>query len=296
MDVKYIQRAAALAASILVVASSADAQQPTPTTTTSTSTSTPTSTSTSTPTSTSTSTPTSTSPSPAASTSPAESAVDPIAAEKPLSITERRHTMAVLEGGIIALPNAPISNSQRGGSVPFTTVGHGDATLQTGVRLLYRGGRDWTVGFGALFGPSPTSDSEYGGLKSLPRTHSRNYMVFTTEGRYVPLRTARFEGWLGLVGGGVVIADRFSTDAGDLVPSVLGKKIVTIRTEGFVLGLQAGLTWNFAERWGAGVVVRGSQWFLPTTPSCSPIGDCATLEGSVQSFEAGLSIGYRIPL
>ena len=224
------------------------------------------------------------------------STVDPIAAERPLSITERRHTMAVLEGGIIALPNAPISNSQRGGSVPFATVGHGDATLQTGVRLLYRGGRDWTIGIGALFGPSPTSDSQYGGLKSLPRTHSRNYMVFTTEGRYVPFRRNGFEGWLGVVAGGVVIADRFSTDAGDIVPSVIGKKQVTIRTEGFVLGIQAGLTWNFAERWGAGVVLRGNQWFLPTTPQCSPIGDCATLEGGVQSFEAGLSIGYRIPL
>jgi len=121
-------------------------------------------------------------------------------------------------------------------------------------------------------------------------------MVFTSEGRYVPLRQGAFEGWLGLVAGGVVIADRFTTDAGDLVPSVLGKKQATISTEGFVLGVQAGLTWNFAERWGAGVVIRGSQWLLPTTPTCSPIGDCATLEGSVQSFEAGLSIGYRLPL
>jgi outer membrane scaffolding protein for murein synthesis (MipA/OmpV family) len=204
--------------------------------------------------------------------------------------------MAVLEGGIIALPNAPISNSQRGGSVPFTTVGHGDATLQTGVRLLFRGGRDWTVGVGALFGPSPTSDSQYGGTNSLARTHSRNYLVFTTEGRYVPFRSNGFEGWVGVVVGGVIIADRFTTDAGAIVPSVIGRKEVTIRTEGFVLGFQGGVTWNFAERWGAGVVLRGSQWLLPTTAQCSPIGDCATLTGGVQSFEAGLSIGYRIPL
>jgi hypothetical protein len=121
-------------------------------------------------------------------------------------------------------------------------------------------------------------------------------MVFTGEARYVPLRTANFEGWLGLVAGGVVIGDRFTTDAGATVPSVVGTKEVTIRTEGFVLGAQAGLTWNFSERWGAGVVVRANQWVLPVAPQCSPIGDCATLSGGVQSVDAGLSIGYRIPL
>jgi hypothetical protein len=204
--------------------------------------------------------------------------------------------MAVLEAGIIALPNAPISASSAGGSVPFTTVGHGDATLQTGIRLLFRGGKDWVLGVGALFGPSPTNDTTYGGAKQLPRTHSRNYLVFTGEGRYVPIRTGPFEGWAGLVAGGVVIADRFTTDAGDDVPSIVGTKEVTIHTEGFVIGAQAGFTWNFAERWGAGIVVRGNQWILPSNPVCSPIGDCATLQGGVQSVEAGLSIGYRVPL
>ena len=234
-------------------------------------------------------------PAPSSSMPPAKSTV-PIAMEKPLTITERRHTMAVLEGGIIALPNAPISASQRGGSVPFTTVGHGDATIQTGVRLLYRGGKDWIIGVGALFGPAPTTDSEYGGLKQLPRTHARDYMVFSGEGRYIPIRTGSFEGWVGLQAGGVVVGDRFTTEAGDDVPSIVGKKEVTINTEGFMVGIQAGLNWNFAERWGAGVVVRGNQWILPSSATCSPIGDCSTLQGSVQSFDAGLSIGYRIPL
>jgi len=208
----------------------------------------------------------------------------------------RPHTMAVLEAGIIALPNAPISSSQRGGATPFGTIGRGDATVQTGIRLLYRGGTDWAIGAGALFGPNPTSDPEYGGLKGLRRTHSRSYLSLGTEGRYVPLRYSTLEGWVGVTAGFVIIADRFSTAAGPDVPPVLGVKETTIRTEGFSVGVQAGGSWFFAEHWSAGLAARANRWVLPTDPPCAPIGDCGTLKGTVEAFEVGLTLGYRIPL
>ncbi len=209
---------------------------------------------------------------------------------------EKPHTLASLEGGIIALPGAPISAAQRGGNVPFTPVGQGDATLQMGVRLLYRGGPLWSIGAGALYGPNPTSDDQYGGASGLKRSHSRSYLTLGVEGRIIPLRYGAFEGWAGGMVGGVVVLDRFKTDAGPQTPQFLGEKDLTIRTEGLTVGVEIGGTYYFGESWSVGLTGRAHQWFLPDTPSCNPIGDCATLSGSVQAYELALSVSYRIPL
>jgi hypothetical protein len=211
-------------------------------------------------------------------------------------IIERPHTVAELEAGIIALPTAPISSGQRGGDTPFGTIGRGDATLQTGIHVLYRFRPDFAIGAGALFAPSPTSDTEYGGLNQLPRTHSRSYLFLGTEGRYIPIHYKFLEAWVGLSIGGVVVADRFTTEGGDEVPAILGAREVTIRTEGFAIGAQVGGSYYLSENWIAGLNLRGYSWILPETPRCSSIGDCATLSGSVLALEAGLTIGYRLPL
>lgn len=213
-------------------------------------------------------------------------------------IIDRPHTVAELEAGIIALPNAPISPGQRGGDTPFVgqIIGRGDATVQTGIHVLYRWNRNWAVGAGALFAPSPTSDTEYGGLSSLPRTHARSYLFMGAEGRYVPFHYKYFEAWVGLSSGAVIVADRFTTEAGDEVPTILGTRDVTIRTEGFAFGVQAGGTYYFSENWLGGANLRGYHWILPEGRRCSSIGDCATLAGSVQVFELGLTVGYRLPL
>lgn len=213
-------------------------------------------------------------------------------------IIDRPHTVAELEAGIIALPNAPISPGQRGGDTPFVgqIIGRGDATIQTGIHVLYRWNRNWAVGAGALFAPSPTSDTEYGGLSSLPRTHARSYLFMGGEGRYVPFHYKYFEAWVGLSSGAVIVADRFTTEAGYEVPTILGTRDVTIRTEGFAFGVQAGGTYYLSENWLGGANLRGYHWILPEGRRCSSIGDCATLAGSVQVFELGLTVGYRLPL
>ena len=59
-----------------------------------------------------------------------------------LSLLDRPHTIAELELGIIALPDAAISRANQGGATPIGTFGKGDATLQTGAHLLYRATRD----------------------------------------------------------------------------------------------------------------------------------------------------------
>ena len=214
-------------------------------------------------------------------------------------VVGRAHTVAELEAGIIALPNAPISARQQGGDtgVPFFgTIGRGDATPQLGLHVLYRWSADFAIGAGVLFAPSPTSDPEYGGATGLARSHSRSYLFLGTEGRYVPLHYKFFEAWVGLSVGGIVVADRFVTEAAEDRAPILGQKDVTIRTEGFAMGLQGGGSYYLSENWITGATLRGYQWILPDTPRCSPIGNCASLSGGVLAFELGLTIGYRLPL
>jgi hypothetical protein len=222
-----------------------------------------------------------------------------------VSLLDRAHTIAELEGGIIALPTAPISASNRGGATPLGTVGNGDATVQTGVHVLYRPNREWAFGAGAMFAPNPTSDPNYGGASFLPRTHSRSYLFLGGEARYFAFRWHWFEGWIGMTAGALIIADRFTTNPGPAVPAVpplLGTTTVTVSTEGFAVGIQAGADYAITDQLELGLALRADRWLLPTQKpfsqesSCDALGDCPTLTGSVAAFEFGLTLGYQIPL
>lgn len=218
------------------------------------------------------------------------------------SLLDRPHTVLNLEAGIIALPNAAISASNRGGSTPIGTVGNGDATVQTGVHILYRATGDWAIGAGALFAPNPTSETTSSGASGLSRTHSRSYLTLGAEVRYYPLRSRWFEGWFGLTAGAVVVGDRFVNNDAPQVPSILGSNETTVSTEGFGVGAQIGADYLVTESWVIGLAVRADRWFLPDQKpfsqetSCDPVGDCPTLTGGVAAFEFGLTVGYRIPL
>jgi hypothetical protein len=224
-----------------------------------------------------------------------------------LSLLDRPHTIAELELGIIALPNAAISPANQGGATPIGTFGKGDATLQTGAHLLYRATRDWAFGAGTVFAPRPTSDPNFGGASGLMRTHSRSYLFLGGEVRYFPVRSRWFEGWLGMTGGVVVVADRFTTENSPRVPAIFGNSTQSVSTEGFAVGVQAGADYLVTDEWVIGLALRADQWILPskssqsflpfsTASSCDPLNDCPTLSGSVRAIEIGVTVGYRIPL
>jgi hypothetical protein len=223
-----------------------------------------------------------------------------------VALLDRSHTVAELEGGILALPSAPISPANRGGSTPLGSVGNGDATVMTGLHVLYRADSQWAIGAGATFAPRPTSDPNYGGALGgaggLQRTHSRSYLILGGEGRYFPLHTRTLQGWLGVTGGGIVVGDRFTTNGGAAVPSLLGDQTVTVSTEGLSVGVQAGLDYLITDRLVVGLALRADWWLLPkekpfsAETSCDTIGDCPTLTGSVAAFEMSVTFGYRIPL
>ena len=217
-------------------------------------------------------------------------------ASDPSWTLRRKHTIAELELGFIALPSAPISSAVRGGNLPLgATIGHGDATASVGMHLLFRGGPDWAIGAGALFCPTPTSDSST--TNGIIRSHSRDYLWMGGEARYIPLHLRTVEAWVGIVVGGVVIADRFTTDT-PAVPSDLGTAQVTVRTEGLSVGLQAGGDWELGEHVLIGLALRFDNWILPADLQgrCTPIGDCPSLSGPVTEIEFGIRLGYRIPL
>ena len=208
----------------------------------------------------------------------------------------RSHTIALLEAGIIVLPNAPVSQSTYGGDLPFTPVGQGDATIQLGIHILYRPWKDWAFGASFFFDPRPTADTEYGGLSGLTRTHSRSYFLIGGEGRYIPLHTRAFEGWLGAQAGVVIVADRFTTNAGSDKPAIFGDREVSLSTEGFFFGGAIGGDFYITDRFVVGLVTRYNHWILPEQPKCSPILDCTTLTGGVDSIDFGFTLGYRISL
>ena len=219
------------------------------------------------------------------------------------SLLNRPHTIASVELGAIVLPNAAISKANAGGDTPLGGIGNGDATLQTGVHLLYRANRDYAIGAGATFAPKPTSDTQYSSASGgITRTHTRSYMVLGVEGRYYPLRYRWFEGWFGANVGVVVIADRFATQ-GEAVPTILGTREYTVRTEGWSVGVAVGGDYIITDNWVVGLALRADRWILPnasnqplTDPACSSIGDCPTLTGTVAAFQIGIAVGYRIPL
>jgi hypothetical protein len=219
------------------------------------------------------------------------------------SLLNRPHTIASIEVGAVILPSAPISAANQGGDTPLGGIGHGDATLQTGLHLLYRATRDYAIGAGAMFAPKPTSDSQYSSASGgITRTHTRSYMVLGLEGRYFPLRYRWFEAWFGADVGVVVIADRFATQ-GAAVPTILGTREYTVRTEGFTVGVAVGGDYIITDNWVVGLAVRLDRWILPnatnnplTDPACSSIGDCPTLTGTVAAIQIGIALGYRIPL
>lgn len=220
------------------------------------------------------------------------------------AVISRPHTVAEIEIGAIVLPEAPVSSAHRGGNLPIGLhIGEGDATIQLGMHLLYRGGAKWAIGASALFAPSPTSDSGYGigGSSGLDRSHSRDYFFVGGEARYIPLHYRLFEGWLGAQAGAVVIADRFTTNNSGAYTAVAlsdtgGYPVVNERTEGFSMGLQAGISYSFSDSFVVGFVLRSNVWLLPKTPSCDAIGDCATLNTTTAVFEGAFLFGYRLPL
>lgn len=207
---------------------------------------------------------------------------------------ERVWGMAEFGFGILTLPRAEVCMA-----TDPPTCDRGDTSFMLEAWQLVRPRQTFAAGAGITLGVVPTTDAPPSSLGSTERDHSRAY--FTGEGivRYYPVLRERFEGWVGVTGGLVVVNDTFSTSS----PSVefsdkafLGPGGVTIRTEGATLGVALGGAYNFVTEWYAGGSFRYGSWFLPRQPARGAFGDEASLTGQNSMFVIAFNIAYRIAL
>lgn len=172
----------------------------------------------------------------------------------------------------------------------------GDSSLGLEAWQLFRATRSFTLGAGLLLGLTPTTDAPREDPPGVSRDHTRRY--FTVEGtaRYYAFSGPTFEGWLGLTSGLVVVSDRFASNRGSTDKALVGPRGVTIRTEGYTVGLAVGAAYRLSTNWSTGAALRYGSWFLPEKPARSPFGDEASLRGQNNLLSFGINIAYRVPL
>ena len=144
---------------------------------------------------------------------------------------------------------------------------------------------------------APTADLlPVAGEEPIKRDHSRGYLTIEGIARFYPFVGERFEGWVGLTGGLLVLSDTFDTQADPGDKALVGPRGITIRSEGYTIGLAAGAAYSLAPNWSVGATLRYGNWFLPSTPETDALKDQASLTGRNTMFALGLNIAYRIAL
>lgn len=204
---------------------------------------------------------------------------------------ERLVGMAEVGLGWIVLPGAEVcvERTQAGCS-------RGDSSLELEAWQLFRVSGAFAVGAGLTLGLTPTTDAPREDPPGIQRDHTRRYLTIEGIVRYYPYVDDALEAWLGVTGGLVVVSDRFESQEGRQEVELVGPQGVTIRTEGYTVGLAIGGAYVFDPHWSLGASLRYGSWFLPSEPERDPLGDEASLVGQNSVFGLGVSIAYRVPL
>jgi hypothetical protein len=202
--------------------------------------------------------------------------------------SERLIGMAEVGLGWIVLPGAEVCGD--------AGCSRGDSALMLEAWQLFRVGGVFAVGAGVTVGLIPTTDAPREEPEGVERDHTRRY--FTVEGtvRYYPYREESLEAWAGITSGLVVVSDHFESREPDQEIEFVGPRGVTIRSEGYTVGLAVGGAYVFAPNWSVGGSFRFANWFLPREPETSPLGDEGSLVGRTSVFGLGATISYRVPL
>jgi len=191
--------------------------------------------------------------------------------------------------GILTLPGAEVCVERSAG------CSKGDVVFALEGWELYRATRRWAFGAGVVVGLVPTAHPRQP-PEAVPRDHTRSY--FSMEGmlRYYPYVGKDFEAWAGVLGGLVVVSDRFDVIDKTDDRALLGGRGVTIRTEGGSLGIAGGFAYGLSSHWSLLGSLRISEWFLPTEPARDPLGSEASLTGRNTALMLGFGIAYRASL
>jgi len=188
--------------------------------------------------------------------------------------------------GLLSLPAAQVCIERNAG------CSKGDSSLVVTAEPLFRRG-NFAAGAGIMLGLTSSSDAPRNDPPEFPRDHWRRYITMEVTGRYyIPLSDV-LDGWVGVSTGLGVVSDTFQSQNGLTDQALVGPRGLVIMTEGFTLGIRAGVTHALSENWLIGANLRASEWFLPTTPATDPLGDNASLTGIVTTLEFGASLAYR---
>ena len=200
----------------------------------------------------------------------------------------RPYGVAEFGVGVLTLPDAEVC-------VERTEAGcrNGDSSVEISAWPLFRASESVAVGAGLTLALLPTADAPRNDPPNIPRDHTRGYFLAEAVGRYYPWVTPNFEGWVGLTTGLVVLSDTFTNQNDQPKQVAVGGNGVTIRTEGFTLGVAGGVAWPISRHFLLGGTLRLANWLLPGNPARIAIGDEASLTGRVTMFDVSFVVSYR---
>jgi len=199
--------------------------------------------------------------------------------------------MAELGLGWLVLPGAKVCSARTQNSCK-----NGDSSPMIEVWPLVRPTPDFAVGAGVSLGLIPTADAPRQDPPGVDRSHSRGYLTVQGIGRYYAIAGEHLEAWAGLTVGFVAISDTFQSKNGLTDKALVGPRGVTIRTEGYTIGVALGGSYRLSPHWSVGTTLRYGAWLLPKKPATDPFGDEASLVGRNSMFSLSLNVAYRIPL
>lgn len=202
------------------------------------------------------------------------------------------HGKAEVGLGLLGLPNAEVCTNHH----IFLGCKRGDSSPMLELWQLFRPSPVFASGAGITIGLFPITDAPNQEAPGISRDHRRGYLTAEGIARFYWLHGPVWESWIGATGGLVVVSDTYTTNNNANDQAYVGPRGITIRSEGYTLGVATGVTKSLTEAWSVGASLRYGLWSLPKTAARDTFGDEASLVGRVATIVIGINVGYRLKL
>jgi len=203
------------------------------------------------------------------------------------------HGKAEVGLGLLGLPTAEVCTNRERKDLGCK---RGDSSPTLELWQLFRPNPLFAAGAGITIGLFPITDAPKQELPGVNRDHKRGYLMAEGIARFYLLHGPVWEAWLGATGGLVVVSDTYSSSTNTTDRAYIGPRGITIRSEGYTIGLAAGIAKELTEAWSIGTTVRYALWSLPQIPARDSLKDEASLIGRVATLMIGINVGYRLSL
>jgi hypothetical protein len=161
---------------------------------------------------------------------------------------------------------------------------------------LFRPNPLFSAGAGITIGLFPITDAPKQEPPGVSRDHKRGYLTAEAIVRFYWLHGPVWESWVGATGGLVVVSDTYATNNSATDSAFIGPRGITIRSEGYTVGVATGVAKSLSDAWTIGMSLRYGLWSLPNFPASDAFGDQASLIGRVATLVLGIDVGYRLKL